>query len=499
MVVSAVADGGTAASAARRIGPALVFERLWQETGCRKVVEELASSRKHGFPLERAVFLTVLHRLFSGGSDRAADRWREDYQIDGVDDIDLHHLYRAMAWLGEALAEDQQDGATPFAPRCQKDVLEEELFAQRRDLFSTLDLVFFDTTSLYFEGAGGQTIGQRGFSKDHRPDLNQMILAVLLDGDGRPVCTEMWPGNTADVTTLVPVVDRLRTRFSIGRVCIVADRGMISAETIAELEARGLLYILGVRERNDKLVRELVLDDPAPFIPLTMTKRGKNIDCDAKAVTLAGRRYIVCRNHEQMRKDAAARSAILSALERQLKKGDKSLVGNKGYRRYLATTGEDHFVIDRAKAEEDAKFDGVFVLRTNANLAPLETMLCYKRLWMVERAFRTSKSLFATRPIFHKLDETIRGHVSCSFLALVLKKELEDRIANIGKSAVARDNVENGSWPNILADLESLTETEVEQDGKRFLLRSAPRPAASLALRAAGVALPPTVRQLAEV
>ena len=104
---------------------------------------------------------------------------------------------------------------------------------------------------------------------------------------------------------------------------------------------------------------------------------------------------------------------------------------------------------------------------------------------MVERAFRTSKSLFATRPIFHKLDETIRGHVSCSFLALVLKKELEDRIATLGHAS---------SWPNVLADLNSLTETEVEQDGKRFLLRTPPRPAASLALRAAGVALPPTVR-----
>ena len=102
---------------------------------------------------------------------------------------------------------------------------------------------------------------------------------------------------------------------------------------------------------------------------------------------------------------------------------------------------------------------------------------------MVERAFRTSKSLFATRPIFHKLDETIRGHVSCSFLALVLKKELEDRIATLGHAS---------SWPNVLADLNSLTETEVEQDGKRFLLRTPPRPAASLALRAAGVALPPT-------
>ena len=199
-----------------------------------------------------------------------------------------------------------------------------------------------------------------------------------------------------------------------------------------------------------------------------------------------------------MRKDAAARAAILAALERQLKKGDKSLVGNKGYRRFLATPGDDRFAIDRAKAEEDAKFDGVFVLRTNADLSPLEAMLCCKNLWMVERAFRTSKSLFATRPIFHKLDETIRGHVSCSFLALVLKKELEDRIANMGKPAADSDAARSGSWPDIVADLDSLTETEVEQDGKRFLLRSAPRPAASLALRAAGVALPPTVRQLAD-
>jgi transposase len=494
IVVDALATGGVAASAARRIGPALVFERLWEETGCRKVIEDLAGLRKHGFPIERAVFLTVLHRLLSGGSDRAGDRWRQDYRIDGVEDIDLHHLYRAMAWLGEELAEDQQDGATPFAPRCLKDVVEEDLFARRRDLFSKLDLVFMDTTSLYFEGAGGQTLGRRGFSKDHRPDLNQMILAVLLDGDGRPVCTQMWPGNTADTGSLIPVVDRLRKRFSIGRVCVVADRGMISAEAIAELEARGLLYILGVRERTDKLVRELVLDDPSPFIPFVMTKRKKDIEYEAKAVTLAGRRYIVCRNRDEMKKDAAARDAILAALEKQLKKGDKSLVGNKGYRRFLATPGDGHFAIDRAKAEEDARFDGVFVLRTNADLSPLEAMLCYKQLWMVERAFRTSKSLFATRPIFHKLDETIRGHVSCSFLALVLKKELEDRIANTGKPSEAAPS---GSWPDILADLDSLTETEVEQDGKRFLLRSAPRPAASLALRAAGVALPPTVRQLA--
>ena len=133
------------------------------------------------------------------------------------------------------------DPSSTVRGRCLKDMVEERLFAHRRDLFTRLDLVFMDTTSLYFEGAGGQSLGQHGYSKDHRPDLRQMILAVLLDGDGRPVCSEMWPGNTADVTTLIPVIDRLGRRFDIARVCVVADRGMISAETMAELEARRLL------------------------------------------------------------------------------------------------------------------------------------------------------------------------------------------------------------------------------------------------------------------
>ena len=485
MVLSAAQDDATAA--VRRIGPALVFERLWAETGCRAVIEDVAKERKHGFALERAIFLTVLHRLMGGGSDLAADRWREDYRIAGVEALELQHLYRAMAWLGEELPEPEQDARTPFAPRCTKDLLEERLFTQRRDLFSRLDLVFMDTTSLYFEGAGGQTLGRHGHSKDHRPDLPQMILAVLIDGDGRPVCSEMWPGNVADVTTLIPVIDRLRRRFAIGRICVVADRGMISTETVAALEERHLLYLLGTRERTDKVVRDVVLADAAPGVPLTITKRGHEIDYEAKAVTVGGRRYILCRNHQEAERDAVTRQAILANLERQLARGDKALVGNTGFRRFLKTEGS-HFAIDPAKAEADARFDGVFVLRTNTDLDPLAAMLRYKQLWTVEATFRTAKHLLATRPIFHKLDDTIRGHVFASFLALVLKAELEQRIADLGRTA---------SWAEILADLASLTETEIAHDDKHFLVRSSPRPAASLALRAAGVALPPTVRHLA--
>jgi hypothetical protein len=357
-VLSAAERDGVRRAGTWRIGPALAFERLWAETGCRQVIEQLAAGRRFGFALERAVFLTVLHRIFAGGSDRHAERWREAYRIAGSEALDLHHLYRAMAWLGEELA-DEAD-AEALAPRTTKDLIEEDLFARRRDLFSTLDVVFMDTTSLYFEGAGGAALGRRGYSKDHRPDLKQMILAVVLDQDGRPICCEMWPGNTADVRGLIPVVDRLKQRFAIGRLCVVADRGMISAATIAGLEERGLDYILGARERSDKLVREVVLADETPFVPLALSRRGKTVEYGAKQVKLEGLRYIVCRNHDQARRDGAERAAIIEGLERQLKKGDKALVGNAGYRRYLKTTGEARFAIDEEKVARDAKFDGTF-------------------------------------------------------------------------------------------------------------------------------------------
>ena len=214
-VLGAHAEGDSIVTHSTRIGPALIFHRLWQSCLIDKVLSELLADRRFGFSVERAIFLTVLHRLFAPGSDRAAEKWKEDYTIEGVSGLDLHHLYRAMAWLGEALPKDQQDGATPFAPRTNKDLIEEALFARKRDLFSDLDIVFFDTTSIYFEGEGGETIGARGHSKDHRPDLKQMVVGMVLDRNGDPICSELWPGNTADVKSLVPIVERLKSRFGI--------------------------------------------------------------------------------------------------------------------------------------------------------------------------------------------------------------------------------------------------------------------------------------------
>jgi hypothetical protein len=491
-VLSELTAGHPDQLACRRIGGPLLFGRLWQETGCRAVLEELLAGRGFEFAVERAVFATVPHRLFVSGSDRACDKWIEDYAIPGVDGLALHHSYRAMAWLGEELnaAEGGQAHATPFAPRRVKDRVEEALFERRRDLFSELSIVFMDTTSLRFEGAGGESLGQRGHSKDHRPDLMRLILCVVVDAEGRPICTEIMPGNTADVRILLPTVDRLRRRFAIGRVCIVADRGMISAATLEGLEERGLEYILGARERTDRLVREVVLADERAFTPLLVErKNGAETQLFAKEVRHAGRRYIVCRNGAEAEKDRADRQAIIAGLERQLQRGDKALIGNSAYRRYLRRAGQGQaFEIDAGKLAEEARYDGVFVLRTNARVTPLQAMLRYRELLEVETLFRRTKSVLRTRPIYHSSDAAIRGHVFCSFLALVLQKELFERCRAAGFTP---------EWDDVLRDLDRLQEIVLAKDGQQIKLRTPATGTVGPLFKAVGVALPPNLRDTA--
>ena len=496
MLLSAVEKGETTTIDARRIGPPLLFERLWRDCFCRAVIENLLAGRKFEFPVERAVFLTVLHRIMDPGSDRAAEKWRSAYSIGGMDAIDLHHLYRAMAWLGEELADQQGSG---LVPRTNKDLIEEQLFAKRRSLFNDVGLAIFDTTSLYFEGEGGTTLGRNGHSKDSRPDLHQMVLGVVIDETGRPICSEMWPGNTADVTTLIPVVTRLRERFLLNRVCIIADRGMVSAKTIATLEAHKIEYILGVREKRSVEVAT-VLVDKTPFVSLTVPKangRG-TLDLQVKEVVRKVKtgqgntrrcRYIVCYNEAEARNDAAARAAALAGLEKALRQGDKAMVGNKGFRRFLKIKGDSHFAIDPERVAAAAKFDGIYVIRTNARISPLVVALRYRERWIVEDIFRTAKSIIDTRPIFHQRDDTIRGHVFCSFLALLLRKELIERLAAASRRF---------EWGDIIRDLDQLVQTDIDQAGRRLRLRAATAGCAGAVFQAVGVALPPMIQIAAQ-
>ena len=500
-VLDAHKHGETTTTRTVRIGASLLFERLWQESGIAVTLQKALAGRRFSFPLERAVFVTVLHRLFSPGSDRAAEEWMQRYRINGANTLQLHHFYRTMAWLGEPLetaaGASERQAVTPSAKKTEtavlerqrriKDEIEEALFATRRDLFTDLSLVFFDTTSLYFEGEGGEELGRRGHSKDHRPDTYQIVVGMVLDGEGNPVCSEIWPGNTTDVTSLIPVAARLKERFGIERICIVADRGMISEKTIEDLEALKWEYILGARMRRVLEVSHDVLRRAGRFIPVHSEpkKASDPSPLRVKEVIANGHRYIVCRNDEQVRKDRHDRAAILESLRVNLKRGAKSLVGNKGYRRYLKSSGA-HFEIDRDKILEEERYDGTWVLRTNTTLPSSEVALKYKQLWMVEDIFRTMKSTLETRPIYHRCDETIVGHVFCSFLAVMLRKSLQDRIATTGWKL---------EWARIIADVDAIEEVTVYHQNTTFRIRTEATGVAGKVFQAAGIALPQVLQE----
>jgi len=488
-VLGAVERGDTITAITRRIGPALIFERLWRELGVGDVIRELSAGRKFGFNLERAIFLTALHRLFDPGSDRAAEKWKDAHAIDGAEDLALQHLYRAMAWLGTPLPLAEQRALSHGMPRCMKDRLEEELFDRRRDLLTTLDMVFFDTTSIYFEGRGGESMGQPGFSKDHRPDLKQLVVGMVLDDTGTPICSQILPGNATDVKSLLPVKARLERQFAVERVCLVADRGMISKDTMAELERENWHYILGARLRQGDAAMERVLADGGPFEEVFPKAKGSKAPSPlrVKEVRIGERRYVVCFNEDQATKDRHDREAIVAGLQDALKQGDKSLIGNKGFRRYVAARGE-HFSIDTEKVKAEARYDGLWVLATNTDFPAREVALKYKQLWMVEDAFRSMKSLLSTRPIWHKCDETIIGHVFCSFLALLLRKRLQDLLEEKGWRL---------EWADVMRDVEELVETEIRVEGKGYVIRSEARGVAGKVAQACGVALPPTLRPCA--
>jgi transposase len=360
-----------------------------------------------------------------------------------------------------------------------KDSVEEALFLKKQDLFSELSLVFFDTTSFYFEGEGGESLGQYGNSKDHRPDLKQMVMGAVLTGEGRPICCELWPGNQADSTSLLPVVDRLRERFTLRKICWVADRGMISQKTIAALEERKLEYILGARLRRQKEVREEVLERGGRYHEVADNLR-------VKEVLVGKRRYIVCFNPDEAKKDAVDREAIVKSLQDKLENGDRQLVGNDGYSKFLKLE-KNAFSLDEQKIEDDARYDGKYVLRTNTGLPAADVAIQYKHLLLVEQFFRAAKSMVNSRPIFHQEDDTIKGHIFCSFLALLLHHELEVRLKKQGNKF---------EWGDIRRDLESLSEVELREGEQWYRLRTTLLGVSGKVLQSVGVAVPPTVRLL---
>jgi hypothetical protein len=466
-VVEAAKDERFVAREARTWGPALVFGRLWERQGLPEILSRLAEDRRFGFEPERVAFALALQRLCAPGSDLQGAAWAQTVEAPSFDNLALHHFYRTLPWLAAIRHE-----------------LERGLFFQGRDLFAgELDLVFVDTTSVYLYRDGESALVRHGYSRDRRPDLPQLVLCVAVDGQGWPVAFDVLPGNTADVEALNQVIARFRERFRIRRAVVVADRGMLGRNTLAQLRDHAgapFDYILGCPLRRERAVAEKVLARPGRYQQVAD-------NLEVKEVKLGERRYIVCRNPIEAKRDAADREALLAKLRQTLEHdGPKAVVGNRGFARYLKIA-KGGVSLDEAAIAREAGLDGKFVLTTSTDLPAAEVAQAYKSLWRVERAFRVVKSTLDVRPVFHQRDDSVIGHITGCFLALRLEVDLQRRLDAKGLAA---------PWPDLMRDLARLQAVIVDLDGTRYRLRTDCQGHAAKAFQAAGVAIPTAVTAL---
>jgi len=434
-------------SEARSWGPALVFRRLWEMLGLSESMKKVSASSRITFSADDAAFAMALHRLDDPGSKRELYRhWLGTVYRPAFDELQPHHFYRTLDLLAE-----------------HKDKIETALFEKARDLFTIdLDLVLWDTTSTYFEGSGPDEIASFGMSKDHRPDRVQVMVGVLMTRDGYPVAHEVFPGNTADVNTFKTVLRSVLKRFSVKRCVLVGDRGMISKSTIRELEESGLEYILGLRMRRDK--------DGDRVLKTRGRYRVVEENLQVKEASFDGKRYIICYNPSEAKRQKQTREDVVEKLKKQIRTGVKSLVKNRQYRKFLLIEDKESIGINEKAIEREAKYDGKWILKTNTSMTAEEVALAYKSLWQVERAFREMKSSLDLRPVYHWRESRVRGHIMICFLALVLESGLMRALNESSRKATAKGK--NASMKDLMADLNKLQAMKVTLDGKQYLLRT---------------------------
>ncbi|WP_051435794.1 IS1634 family transposase [Thermacetogenium phaeum] len=402
----------------RPLGGAWVLDRLWEELGIKGVLESLLKKRQYKTPVERAIFAMAANRALDPMSKRGVEEWvKEDAVIPGVEEIPLQQLYRAMDFLLENEAE-----------------LQKQVYYSVANLLNLeVDILYFDTTSTYFEiededGDGG--LRRRGHSKDRRPDLPQAVIGLAVTRDGIPVRCWVWPGNTADISVVEQVKKDL-IGWKLGRVITVLDRGFNSEDNLRCLQRAGGHYIAGEKLRSGKENTVQALKRAGRYQTVRDNLEVKEIVVGNGE---ARERYILVRNPEEAARDKARREKIIKELEEQLPlikthaKAVCELMAHPVYGRYLKVDSRSLPKIDRAKIREEEKLDGKYLLRTSDDtLSAEDVALGYKQLLLVEDAFRTLKSRLELRPVYHRLEDRIRSHVLLCWLALLLIRIAENR------------------------------------------------------------------------
>ncbi|GBF35440.1 mobile element protein [Desulfocucumis palustris] len=449
---------------AREWGLDLIFRHLWEQLGLHSILKSHFSKAHVSFHLAEAVYAMVLNRISDPLSKRGVIQWIDAVYHPSFLELLPNHFYRSLDLLSE-----------------NKDSIELDLFERTKNLFDLeVDMVFWDTTSTYFEGKGPDGLASYGYSKDHRPDRLQVMIGVVMTRAGIPIAHEVFPGNQSEVDTFRQIIADMRKRFKLTRVIFVGDRGMVSKELLDALDRDHIEYIVGMRMRKAIDVGE-VLKTGGRYKTVKGNLRVKEVWYDAD-------RYIVCHNPIQAEHDMHAREEMVQKLEKQIKQnGFKSLIGNSGYRRYVVIKKDSVVGINQKTLKEEARFDGKYVLRTNCQLDTDQVAIAYKDLWRVERAFREIKSSLDLRPVYHWRDSRVRGHIMVCFLALVLESALQRRL---------KEKEITVEYTYLLRDLQQLRAVELTMDDRKYLCRTELAGSAHQAFKGLGIRPPLQVSDL---
>ncbi|MGK2853854.1 MAG: IS1634 family transposase [Microbacteriaceae bacterium] len=449
----------------RPMGGAWVLDQLWRRLRIDQTMTKLLAGRRLDPGAERVLFGLVANRALEPLSKLAATTWvAERVAVPGLDTVDVDSCYRSMDWLLEI-----------------DDELAEAVYWSTADLLNLeVDLLFFDTTSTYFEiegpdtPAAGEGVGFRAFghSKDHRPDLPQVVIGMAVTRTGIPIRVWCWPGNTGDQALIRQVKDDLRA-WKLTRVVWVADRGFSSAENRRYLQRAGGHYIIGEKLRGDNKEAQAALSRQGRYRTVAGNLRVKQVVIDDATMR---DRFVVCHNPEQAERDRFVRDQLVAQLADAIAGSDTltataraelagELRGYPGLKRFLRTTPAGLLRVDHAAIAAEARLDGKFLLRTSdPSLSAEDVALGYKQLLEVERGWRDMKSTLDLRPVYHHLERRIRAHVLLCWLALLLIRVAETATGDTWRNLRHQlDRIHQGTFTGPAGTIRRRTATLPEQ------------------------------------
>ena len=414
----------------------LPYKKIWNGFGLPEILKQSSGSIE--FSLNDPVFLMSITHLLNPSSKLKAYNLKDRYL--GLPDIKLHNLYRSLDILAG-----------------NKEKIEDYLFYKNKDLFNlSLDIVFYDVTTFYFESVKKDSLKDFGFSKDNKLNEVQVVLGLLIDKNGMPVGYELFPGNTYEGKTLEKSLIKLKERFKIDRIIVVADKGMNSKINLEKIKDMGFNYIISSRLKS--LNKEL--------LKKVLSKEGfiHDKDYDYKKIDLKDKSLIVTYSDKRAQNDEKKREKLINKAKEYAEKPSLIKASNKrGGKKYIKGTGKCSFCLDEDAISKDKIFDGYYAVETNdLSISPKEIISNYGMLWKIEESFRIMKSSMEVRPIFHWTEERIKGHFVVCFLSFLLERTLEFKL---------KEKDIDHSTEQIKEALNSMNFTKINHEGKDYAIK----------------------------